>query len=393
MRIDELHRDVELRFEHFCRFHGDVERRSVGNHSDVRSRQNHFTNAKRDTEITQIRGERLLGSVAIEAFDDQGRFFCSEKGVVHAGGLGHVARDANVHAPERIDDGTHWGTAVPNPLQPMPPCPNDDGGFLPPGRAITDCGGVVTQDLEAVVQIIEVLNFSDGPETAHGEPNALAGDGGFADARVADADVAKLRLHAFHRLVDSANLAGVLAEGHHLGIPAENFAKVPLKDDSPIHKLRLVRVHGRDGQHLQSTVRAIAVKMARIPGSVHGLLGTQPLGQGTSGRAILPEGGIQRLTGGAVNVRTARVHRSCEGGADGGGGGAGLVQQGQNRVPLRFHGLAKCSPSGLLLSPNGLLGLLADGRQVLLSRGTFQDQEIAELRQAVILLGPGHSLW
>jgi hypothetical protein len=132
---------------------------------------------------------------------------------------------------------------VPYAFQAVAAGADDERAFLAALGAPLHGGEVVAHALDAVEQVIEVLDLGHGAQAAQGHAHALAQDGGFADAHVAHAQFAEAGLHAFHALVHVADLAGVLAEGEQQGFLLEERGEVVADDDAAIHLFVAVVAH------------------------------------------------------------------------------------------------------------------------------------------------------
>ena len=69
-----------------------------------------------------------------------------------------------------------------------------------PRTAVVHRGQVVPHDLQGVIEVVQVLDLSNGAKPAHGQSNALPDNGAFSDAGIGDPVLTKGILHAFHRL-------------------------------------------------------------------------------------------------------------------------------------------------------------------------------------------------
>ena len=175
-----------------------------------------------------------------------------------------------------MHDGAHGRAAVPNAFQTVSARPHDERRLLSARCAVTDRGQVVAHQLQGVVQVVQVLDFRDGPQPTHGHPNALPEDGALSDAGVADARGAELLLHAFHHLVDSPDAAGVLPEGQHPGVALEHHFKIALKHLTAVEHFRVGVVRGGHRLHVQGVVVAFAVEVGIVPLDVVFLKRRQP---------------------------------------------------------------------------------------------------------------------
>ena len=102
--------------------------------------------------------------------------------------------------------------------------------------------------MHGVEQVVEVLDLGDRTQSAHGQSNALAGDGGLADSGVADAYGSEFGLHALKALVDVADVADVFAKNHGFGVAREQFFEVVAKYDASVNLWGVGRkLGGHDG--------------------------------------------------------------------------------------------------------------------------------------------------
>ena len=118
--------------------------------------------------------------------------------------------------------------------------------------------------MQGVIEVVQVLDFCNGAKAAHGHANALSQNGAFADARVADANLPKLLLHAFHHLVHTTDAAGVLSKRQNAWVSAEHRLEVALQDLAAVELLWLGVVGGRNGLDTQGAVGLVAVQGAAV---------------------------------------------------------------------------------------------------------------------------------
>ena len=100
------------------------------------------------------------------------------------------------------------------------------GAFCPPRVRYCKCGQVVADDLQAIEQVIEILDLRDGPEAAHGQANALPDDGGFTDTGIGNPHLAVFCLQAFQCLVHPANLADIFPENQCFRVVPEDIIEI-----------------------------------------------------------------------------------------------------------------------------------------------------------------------
>ncbi len=81
-----------------------------------------------------------------------------------------------------------------------------------------------------VNQVIEVLNFGNGPESAQGHSNALAQNGGFPDSGIGNTVGAVFFLHSLHPLVYIPQLAGVLSKCYQVRVFFEKHIEITAQD-------------------------------------------------------------------------------------------------------------------------------------------------------------------
>ena len=104
---------------------------------------------------------------------------------------------------------------MPDALQPVAACADNDRRSLSADRAPVQAGQVIRHNLQRVQQIIEILDLTDRAEAAHGHADCLAQDGHFADAGVGHAQCAIFFLHSLKTLVHVAQVTDILAKSDH----------------------------------------------------------------------------------------------------------------------------------------------------------------------------------
>ncbi len=203
-----------------------------------------------------------------------------------------------MQAAQQIDGRGHGRAGVPDALQPVAARADDDRRFLPAARAPVERGQVVGQDLQAVEQVVEVLDFGDGAQAAQGQPDGLADDGGLANAGVGDAQAAVLLLQPGPGLIDAAEVADILAESDHARIAGQHGIEGGVEDLRAGNETGVVRVDGFDFRHVQRRLGRAAVEVGAIALAVGRQLRLPPGQQPANGRlraARFAPRGRQRL--------------------------------------------------------------------------------------------------
>ena len=200
LHVNHLHLNADS-VEVFGRVHCQLAHRPIGDERHIRPLAQHFGHTQRNRNVGQVFGEPLFFAVAIQHFHNQAGVIPLEQGVVKTDRTGHVAGNQHMDAAQHVDDATHGRPRVPHPFQPVSTGADNDGRFLPPPRAPTHRRQIIRHDLQGVQNVIEVLDFGDGAQAAHGHANRLSHNRRLADARVADAQVAVFGLQTRHRLV------------------------------------------------------------------------------------------------------------------------------------------------------------------------------------------------
>ncbi len=96
---------------------------------------------------------------------------------------------------------------------------------------------------------------------AQRRPDALPDDGGFADARVGDAQFAVLALQTRKALVHVADHAHVFADGEHTRVAAEHGIEAGPDDLPAIHERTGFGIHRLYFRHMNRRFRRLAVQM------------------------------------------------------------------------------------------------------------------------------------
>ncbi len=158
-RVDDL--DLDPRGHEIAGgLEGDAAERAVRDEREVASRADRLGHPERHGELRDVLRDALFQAVAREHLDDDGRVIAAQQRVVEAGGLRHVARDADVHAAQRAEDQLHRRAGVPDPLQAVALRANDHRRLLATGGAMAERREVVRGDLEREEQVVDVLDVS-----------------------------------------------------------------------------------------------------------------------------------------------------------------------------------------------------------------------------------------
>ena len=115
--------------------------------------------------------------------------------------------------------------------------------------------------MHGVQEVVEVLNLGDRTQSAHGQSDALTGDGGLADSGVADAHGSEFGLHPLETLVDVADVAHVFAKNHRFGVAREQCFEVVAKYDASVHLRGVGRKLGGHDGHSEGSA---AVQLAGV---------------------------------------------------------------------------------------------------------------------------------
>ena len=103
---------------------------------------------------------------------------------------------------------------MPYPFEAVTTRADDDRRLLTGIAAVAQTGQIIAQYIHGVHEVVEVLYFGNGAQATHGQTHTLPNNGGFADAGIGYAQVAKFELQAGKALVNIANGANVFAKGH-----------------------------------------------------------------------------------------------------------------------------------------------------------------------------------
>ena len=295
-----------------------------------------------------------------------------------------------MHPSDAVDDGAHGAAGVPNAFQAVPAGAHDER--RPLGSCAPEMHGrqVIPQQLKPVVQVVEVLDLSNGPQSPHGQADALPQDRALPNPDVENAVFTERLLHAFHGLIDPANAAGVLPKSEQLRVAFKQGFEVVPENDAPIF-LGISLELWRHRLHIQRAQLPFDMEVSEEQSGTTLLLHLQPLAQRVALWRDLTRSGMQGLPHGRMDVPANGVHDLGEGlrSIDTIGHGA---QQFDRGFPLSVECLSHSGPRGLLFGTDGLLGLLADGLELLLGGRPFKDQKARQLSEAIEFFGPGQPL-
>ena len=208
----------------------DAHAGSIRDQGEVLALVEYFRDAQGDGEFPDIGRHRLLEAVSVEAFDDEGGIVGVQHGVVHTGGLGHIAGGQHIHAAQGTEDHTDGRAGMPDALQAVAARADDSGGLLLAIASVAQRREVVVEGFQSVDEVVYVLDFRDGPEAAHSHANSFTDDGVFPDAGIEDAVGAVFSLEAGEALVDIADMAHIFAKSYEARIPFEGFVKKRIED-------------------------------------------------------------------------------------------------------------------------------------------------------------------
>ena len=159
----------------------------IGDQGEVQAFVQHFRYAQGDGKFPDIGGHGLLEAVPVEALDDEGGVIGMQHGVVHTGGLGHIAGGQYVHPAQGAQDHPDGGTGMPDALQAVAAGADDRRGLLLAIASVAQGGEVVVEGFQPIDEVVNVLDFRDGPKAAHSHANGFPDDGILPDTRIEDA--------------------------------------------------------------------------------------------------------------------------------------------------------------------------------------------------------------
>ena len=107
---------------------------------------------------------------------------------------------------------------MPYSLQPVPPGPYNQRCCLYSPGTVMQCGKVITDCLKSEKQVVEILNFCDGPQSSHRHPYSLPDYGGFTDTRIRDPELTELFLESLKAQVYNSDLHCIFAKGEKKGV-------------------------------------------------------------------------------------------------------------------------------------------------------------------------------
>ncbi len=392
LHVDDLDLDANLAQLLGC-IQDDAAARAVGDHGHIAAFAQHFGHTQRQAHLADVVGQAFLDAIAVEHLDHDGGLVRFEQRVIEARGAGHVAWDEYVHAAHQMKDACHRRARVPDALQPMSARAHDDRRLLSACGTPAQGGQVVAHDLQRVQHIIEILNFRDRAQSAHGHADGLPEDGGFADARVGHAQRAVFFLHALEALVDVAEESHILTEADHARVAPEDGVEGGVDHLEAHHGGRVFRV---DGRHFLDLERGPAIQMLVIPLEPDLVISIHPLDQHLLGWMSLGPQGPQRLVRRRMDVAPCerrQADQSVAQLAQGlrrrlGQAGSDLLEHVRDLGALLLHRGQVGIPGGLAESLHSGEFLFFNGDQLRVRGDGVIDDPAAHARHAVEFLFP-----
>ena len=120
MHVNNFNRQAQG-FKFGGSLHDYPQRGTVGNHRGVGTRPQYLGTTKGHREAAQVGRQGFFEAVAVEAFDDHGRFIGLQQGIVHSCSLNHAARGTEVHSAQGAEQQLHGRPAVPHTLEAVAP--------------------------------------------------------------------------------------------------------------------------------------------------------------------------------------------------------------------------------------------------------------------------------
>ena len=134
-----------------------------------------------------------------------------------------------MNAAQGVDDHTHGGAAMPDAFEAMTAGADDQRSRLTATGPETHRRDIIAQRHQSVDQVVEVLNFCDGLQSAHGHADALSHDAHLADAGVEYPLRPMLGLQSRESLVHITDATQVLSKGEYPGIMREQGIEISVQ--------------------------------------------------------------------------------------------------------------------------------------------------------------------
>ena len=114
---------------------------------------------------------------------------------------------------------------------------------------------IIRHNLQGIQDIIKVLDFGNGSQSAHCHADGLSQDRRFADARICHAHGAVFFLHPLEALVHIAELAHVFTERNETRLTSQCGIERGIDHFKAEHRRRRIRIDRLDLVHFQRGTR------------------------------------------------------------------------------------------------------------------------------------------
>ena len=287
---------------------------------------------------------------------------------------------------------------MPNAFQPVAAGAHNQRSLLAAFGAVGERGQVVAEDLKRIKQIVEILDFGNRSQAAHGQPDALSDDGSFADARVEDALLAIFFLQALIGLIYAADMAYIFTKSYQQWIFFEKLVEVITKDFTAGSRFVIIRIAGSHRRYFEcrKLIFAVKVRVEALAAFLHlfvepfGDVGFERVGRIAARITDEPEGAF----GMRQRIFADRLCDACQvflerGNLFGFGAVAGAdVGDAQKFIPLLLQRLHEVFPGFAAGFFHPLRGLLLDFIQLFGGGDFFGYDPFAHFFQAIIIVFP-----
>src|SRR5690606_19786583 len=131
--------------------------------------------------------------------------------------------------------------------------------------AVMQAGQIISERLQRINQVIQVLDLCYGPESPECGPDSLSYDRGLANTRIGYPQFSMLLLQSCETLIYIADLADILADRKDRWVTFEGQVETCPQHLPAVNKRGCVRIYRIDTRYFQRRLFRLAIQVRTIP--------------------------------------------------------------------------------------------------------------------------------
>ena len=127
---------------------------------------------------------------------------------------------------------------------------NNEGNSLLANGTVEVRGQIVAEGVQAIQNIIEVLNLSNGTKSAQCHSNSLTNNGRFSDSGIENTGRSKQLLKSFSTLIYISNFTYIFSKQYDFMVFLKESFKIIADDDTAVHFFYFIGIGRRDRRNI-----------------------------------------------------------------------------------------------------------------------------------------------